>query len=154
MNYPENLEVAPREPDLRGFLYYPMAKLYKQIGNNEEAMRLLKITTEEISDKPTLGSYYRALALRDLGQSEQADEVLSELKNEAQQLLDGKTAGYGNKSRAFLRALGHFYLAKVYEANADTENTQQALKNAASLVPLIEREALIYAQIVYAKAKQ
>lgn len=152
--YPENLEVAPREPNLRGFLYYPMSKLYKQVGNEKEANRLLKITADEISEKPTLGSYYRALALRDLGQSGEANKLLSNLRTEGQQLIEGKTEGYENKSKDFRWALGHFYLSMVHEASDQSEDAQLARKNAISRVPLIEKEALIFAQIVYAKAKQ
>ncbi len=152
--YPENLAVAPREPNLRGFLYYPMSKIYKQMGKEEEAIRLLKITAEEISEKPTLGSFYQALALRDLGKTKEADNILSKLRSEAQQLSNGKTEGYENKSRDFLNALGHFYLSKVHEASGEIGDSQLAFKKAISIAPLIEREALIFAQITFAKAKQ
>ncbi|HEX9971641.1 MAG TPA: hypothetical protein VGD14_06185, partial [bacterium] len=152
--YPENLEVAPRTPDLRGFLHYPMSQLYLKTGNSKEAKRLLKISAEEVSEKPTLCNLYRSLALRDLGEIKMAKEVLAELKNEAQELLDGKTEGYGNRSKDFLKALGHYYLSVAAEADKDMENAQNELDKAKSIVPLIEREALIYAQIVYAKAKQ
>ena len=152
--YPENLEVAPREPNLRGFLYYPMSKLYRQLGDEKEAGRLLKITANESTARPTISSYYQALALRDLGQSEKTRKILFELKREGQQLIDGQLNEYVGKSSDFLKALGHYYLSKVYEANGELKEAQENLKKAVSTFSSIEREALIFAQIAYAKAHQ
>ncbi|UCH10256.1 MAG: DUF5107 domain-containing protein, partial [Fidelibacterota bacterium] len=73
--YPANLEFAPREPNLRGFLYYPMALLYRQLGDSHRADSLLTITAEEHTAMPTLANYYQALALRELGQENEADRV-------------------------------------------------------------------------------
>jgi tetratricopeptide (TPR) repeat protein len=152
--YPANLEVAPREPNLRGFLYYPMAQLHRQLGNDDEAIRLLKITAEEISDYPTLGSYYQALALRELGQNQRADEVLAELKKVTQALLDGNATEYQWESANLQKALGLYYSAKLEETSGNSEQAQIHLEEAKSLEPLIERRAIIMAQLVYARAHQ
>ena len=152
--YPVNLEVAPREPDLRGFLYYPMAKLNHELGNHQEAQRLLRITSEETTDRPTLGSYYQALALRDLGRRERAHSILAELRAVASALLEGKAQGYRWEAGKLQEALGHYYLAKLEEASGDNEETQDHLAQARAIEPMIEREAIMIAQRTYARAHQ
>ncbi|MDA2928710.1 tetratricopeptide repeat protein, partial [Acidobacteria bacterium AH-259-O06] len=152
--YPANLKVAPREPNLRGFLYYPMAQLYEQLNNEEEALRLLKITAVESSSMPTVGSFYQALALRELGKSAEADQILSTLKSEGRQLIQGKTRSYARRSKTFRQALGYHYLSKAHEASGEAEKASQAREKAVQLVPMIEREALMFAQIVFARTHQ
>jgi len=153
-DYPENLEVAPRQPNLRGFLYFSMAKLYQKLNNEEEALRLIKITAEENSPKPTIGSFYQALALKELGHLDNAINIISELKKEGQQLVDGKVTGYERRDRAFVRALGAYYLAKAHEFSGETDKANDMLAKAKILVPLIERDALIFAQVTFAGAHQ
>jgi tetratricopeptide (TPR) repeat protein len=140
--YPLNLAVGPREPNLRGFLYYPMSKLYRQIGDQKEAERLLKITAGETSTKPNIGSYYQALALRDLGQPQKAEKILSDLRAEAEKLID----------REANNAFGYYYLAKVQEANGQTQQAQGNLEKAMSINPLVERLTITRAQLGYAGA--
>ena len=142
--YPENLGVGPREPNLRGFLYYPMSKLYRQIGDEKEAERLLKITAGETSATANIGSYYQALALRDLGQPQKAEQILSDLKAEAEKLIDS----------AANNVLGYYYLAKVQEANGQTQQAQENLEKALLINPLAERQAIIRAQVGYAGTHQ
>jgi tetratricopeptide (TPR) repeat protein len=152
--YPANLEVAPREPNLRGFLYYPMADLYRQLGNDDEARKLLQITAEESSDYPTLGSYYQALALRELGQGQRADAVLAKLEQAAKALLEGNAPEYRWESADLQKALGLFYQAKLEENSGNFERASSLLQEARSLEPMIERRATIMAQLVYARAHQ
>jgi tetratricopeptide (TPR) repeat protein len=152
--YPENLEVAPREPNLRGFLYYPMATLNHELGNHEEAQRLLNFASEETSDFPTLGSYYQALALRDLGEKKRAESILTELRTVASALLEGKASSYSGEGVRLQKALGHFYLAKLEEATGNTEKVRAHLEQARSMEPMIEREAIMIAQRTYARAHQ
>ncbi|UCH62495.1 MAG: DUF5107 domain-containing protein [Fidelibacterota bacterium] len=152
--YPANLEVAPREPNLRGFLYYPMALLHRQLGNDHVADSLLVVTATEASEMPTLGSFHQALALRELGRSGEADRVLGALEREARQLLGGDRSGYERQDEDFLQALGHYYLSKVHEANGRKSEARRALDVAIARRSLIEREALIFAQINFAGAHQ
>jgi tetratricopeptide (TPR) repeat protein len=142
--YPLNLAVGPREPNLRGFLYYPMSKLYRQIGDEKEAKRLLKITANETSKRLNIGSYYQALALRDLGQSEKAEQILSDLKAEAEKLI----------GRGANNAFGYYYLSKVQEANGQMQQAQQNLEKALSINSLAERLAIYRAQVGYAGTNQ
>ena len=152
--YPANLEVAPREPNLRGFLYYPMAQLHRQLGNEDEATRLLKITAEETSDSPTLGSYYQALALRDLGEKQRADAILIELRNLADSMRKGEATDYRWESPDLQKALGLYYSAKLEEVDGDTVKSDTYLLEARALEPTIERQAIIIAQLVFARAHQ
>ncbi|MFC1483603.1 DUF5107 domain-containing protein [Candidatus Neomarinimicrobiota bacterium] len=152
--YPPNLEFAPREPNLRGFLYYPMALLYRQLNTAHQADSLLQITAQESTDKPSLVTYYQALALRELGRTEEADRILEALRKEGQQLIEGNAMGYERRSEEYRKALGYYYLAIAHSAFRQVQETREALKKAVELRPLIEREALIYAQIAYAGANQ
>ncbi|NOY58728.1 MAG: hypothetical protein GXO75_07320 [Calditrichaeota bacterium] len=152
--YPRNLKVAPRYPDLRGFLYYPMALLYKKIGITEKADSLLKITANESTHPPSLASYYQALALRELGRAKDADQVLETLKIEGQKLVDGTSKGYEQRSISFQQALGYFYLSMVYLAKNDSENAEIILKKAHSFNTMIEQEALTRAQRAFTKENE
>ena len=151
--YPKNLKVAPREPNLRGFLYYPMAQLYKKIGKISTADSLFKIASEESTAPPTLVNYFQSLALREKGHLG-ADRFLSQLQAEGQTLIDGTTGGYVEKSKEFKQSLGYYYLSKVHDARGEIKAAKINLNKAKALVPLIEREAIIFAQITYAQANQ
>jgi tetratricopeptide (TPR) repeat protein len=153
-DYPANLEVAPREPNLRGFLHYPMALLHRRLGNEEEADGLLRITAQEVSRYPTLGTYYRALAYRELGQIQESDELLARLKEETNLLLQGASEHYRRMSGNRQKALGHFYLSKVLEAEGEASESAAHLNSARALVRDIERDAVMIAQRVYAQAHQ
>ena len=50
--------------------------------------------------------------------------------------------------------LGYYYLSKVHEFYGDEKKAGEALKRALGLEPLVERQALIFAQITYAGARQ
>jgi len=152
--YPENLDVAPREPNLRGFLYYPMAKLHEKLGNNDEANQLLKITAGESTPKPTLATYFRSLALDDLGNRKKADKLLVEFRTEAQALIDGKTEGYEDQGEDYRKALGYYYMSKYYEAGNADEKAGEFLEKARYLEPSIAQEAINYAQMFYAGTHQ
>jgi tetratricopeptide (TPR) repeat protein len=151
--YPENLEVAPREPNLRGFLYYPMAKLHQDLGEREEAERLFKITAGEVSEYATLADFYRALALRDLGKLKDAEAALLRLEQEAQALIAGNSEHY-RRGDNLGTALGHYYLSKVFEVRGEIEEASENLKTAGSLYPGVERQAVMTAQRVFARAHQ
>lgn len=152
--YPANLEVAPREPNLRGFLYYPMAMLHRRLNNPGEAERLLKITANEESRYPNLGTYYRALALRELGQKETADQLLGQLKEEANLLTQGESQHYIRTSQDRQKALGHYYLSKVLEAEGASAEAAAHRQSARELVEDIERESIMIAQRIFAQAHQ
>jgi Tfp pilus assembly protein PilF len=152
--YPDNLEVAPREPNLRGFLYYPMAKLYRSLGEEDEARRLLEIVAAEVSGYPTLGTYYQALALRDLGREGESNVLITELKAEANLLIEGESQHYLRTSKRRQEALGHLYLSKVLEAEGKEVEAADHLRSAREVLRDIERQAVMIAQRVYAQAHQ
>ncbi len=152
--YPENLEVAPREPNLRGFLYYPMAMLHLELSNTAEAQRLLDIAASEVTKIPTVVNYYQALTLRAKGETSMAETVISQLEREARQLIEGEAEGYIGKSQKIKQALGYYYLSKVFEMKNNKEKAQEYTATARKIFPLIEREALIHAQVTFAGAHQ
>ena len=112
--------------------------------DEKEAERLLKITAGETSVTPNIGSYYQALALRDLGQPEKAEQMLADLKTEAEKLID----------RGANNAFGYYYLAKVQEVSGQTEQAQENLEKALSIDLLAERQAIYRAQVGYARTNQ
>jgi tetratricopeptide (TPR) repeat protein len=152
--YPMNLEVAPREPNLRGFLYYPMALLHKQLGDEAESTRLLRITAGEASKAPTLGTYYQALALKELGEVDEAKGLLQSLNEEAKLLVAGDSEHFRRMDDEDQKALGHFYRSIYWQGVGDQAKADEELKVAEALEPAIERQAVIIAQRTYARASQ
>jgi hypothetical protein len=128
-----------------------MAKIYQELGNRDEADRLLRVTAGETSDYPTIGSFYQALALRELGQQTRSDAILTELRKTAEELQEGNAPAYGTVDENLQKALGLYYSAKL---EGDTEKGKMQLEKALSLEPQIERHAIIVAQLVYARAHQ
>ena len=117
-------------------------------------MKLLKITADETSDFPTLGSYFQALALMDLGESERADSILADLEETAQALLEGESEAYRWESPELQKALGLYYMSLLEEHSGDGPQAQAHREQASALEPTIERQAIIVAQRVYARAHQ
>jgi tetratricopeptide (TPR) repeat protein len=152
--YPQNLQFAPREPNLRGFLYYPKALVLKKLNDKEEAKRLLEITSKESTTPPSMANYYQALALYELGKKESADKIMSEFKQEAQQLIDGKVEGYDGSWRKKSKALGHYYLSKMFESEEKYQEADVAFEKARSMDSYIERDALTFSQIRFAQTNQ
>ena len=95
-----------------------------------------------------------ALALRGLGHPEKAEKILTKLKEEGLRLIDGHFKDYVRKNEIFLEALGYLYFSKVCKANEEMQKARENLNKAESLFSMIEREAMIYAQIAYASARQ
>lgn len=152
--YPMNLEVAPREPNWRGFLYVPMARLHRELGDEAKAAELLGIAAGEKSEYPTLGTYYRAQALKELGRDSEADEAIAALEKEAKLILAGESENYLRTAEDSRQALAHFYLAKVAEMRGDGAGAAKETAAARELRPKVEREAVMRAQVVFARAHQ
>jgi len=150
--YPDNLKVKPDFPNLRGFLYYPMAVLYGQSGNKAEQERLLRLTAEEHTDRPTLTNYYQALALKKLDSGNmKSTQLIFALEREGKSLLEGGKGAYWGKQESFLDALGHYYLSLVslYEGNKELADTR--MKEAQAIYFNIEKDAIMLAQEEFRK---
>ena len=152
--YPANLQAAAREPDLRGFLYYPMASLQRKLGDAEAADRLLRITAGELTNRATVADFYRALALGDLGRQADASSALSRLEKEARALIDGTSDNEDAAGEDARRALGHYYLSKVHDARGEASAASRSLATARGLDPDVEQQARMRAQLVFARATQ
>lgn len=83
-----------------------------------------------------------------------AETVISQLEREARQLIEGEAEGYIGKSQKIKQALGYYYLSKVFEIKNNKEKAQEYTATARKIFPLIEREALIHAQVTFAGAHQ
>ncbi len=148
--YPDNLKVKPNNPDLRGFLYFPMAMLNEELGNREERKRLLEITASENTVRPTIANYYRALALRELKRDiAGSHQAINQLHLEAESLMNGKTEDYLNQPKELLVALGHYYLALCHNFNGHFQEEYDEQKKALKLHYTIEQDAIMIAQQNY-----
>ncbi len=145
--YPDNLKVKPREPNLRGFLYYPMAILYEEIGDMEEMERLLKITAKEHTQLPTIANYYQALALQKLDPDDHNSlQLMKALKEEGENLIEGRAEGYLGKPEQLLVALGHYYLSLFHQFLDNNQESDREIEKARKLLLTIEQEAIKLAQ--------
>ncbi len=145
MEYPPNLRVAARKPDWNGIIYFALARIYKEMGDKTKADSLLKLAANGSTDTPTLVSYYKALALRELGRNEEADKQLKAIKKKGDELVNSNKYSYTT-------ALGYFFRAKYYEAAGEEVLAARALKKAKSIDPKIEAKAINSAKMHYASA--
>jgi Flp pilus assembly protein TadD len=148
--YPDNLKVKPRNPNLRGFLYYPMALLYRKTGNITEAKRLLQITAREHTVIPTIANYYQAQAARELkSENSEYSQLIADLASEGTALINGKNDGYIGKDEDFLKALGYYYLSLSHRFTGEEKLAESKLKQAKNILLTIERDAIELAQAKY-----
>ena len=131
-----------------------MARLHGRLGRNAESLRLLDIVSKEDSPSPTLVSFYQALALEELGKSDQAAGILRDLENEAASLIDGSSENHARMSERNRQALGKYYQSKILAAKGNLDRADDLLIEAKSLLPGIEREAVMIAQRAFARAIQ
>ncbi len=94
------------------------------------------------------------MALRELGEKEQAGELLGRLESEAHLLIQGESKNYLRMGERRQEAFGHLFLSKVYEATGKSGEAEKELAAARDLVRDIQRQALMNAQIVFAQASQ
>jgi tetratricopeptide (TPR) repeat protein len=143
MEYPRNLEVAPRTPDLRAHVLWSLSRA--QSGADREAT-LQKILEEEYP-RPALGTYYQARALEALGRRGEARALLDRLEERARAEASGAGA-------APERAAAHYLLSLVLEEAGDAPGAEAELEAARALDPRPGRRALTQAQVEYAGAHQ
>lgn len=141
--YPKNLEVAPRTPDLRAHVLWSQARA--ESGGARKA--LLKRILDERYPRPSLGSYYQALARRVLGEAAGARALLDSLERAARE-----DAAVGAPERT--RAVGHYLLSLVLRERGDAAGAEAELAKARALDPQPRRRALTRAQIEYAGGHQ
>jgi tetratricopeptide (TPR) repeat protein len=141
--YPKNLEVAPRTPDLRAHVLWSLARAHT--GAERDA--LLKEIIDEHYPRPALGTYYQALALEARGEADKARARLDELAERAR----ADIAGAG---RARDRAAAHYLLSIVLRKQGADAGADAELEEARQLDPRPDRRALTQAQIEYAGGHQ
>jgi tetratricopeptide (TPR) repeat protein len=143
LEYPKNLEVAPRTPDLRAHVLWGLARTHS--GGEREA--LLQEILDERYPRPALGTYYQALALEALARPDEARALLERLEETAR----ADVAGAGPTHR---RAAAHYLLSLALEKKGDQPGAAAALREARKLDSRPDRQALTRAQIEYASAHQ
>ena len=143
LEYPKNLEVAPRTPDLRAHVQWSLARAQQ---GSEKAASLKRILDERYP-RPALGSYYQALAKKALGQAAEANALLDDLEKAAR-------ADTTDSANPRSRAVGHYLLSLVRRERGDTAGADAELAKARELDPHPDRRALTRAQIEYAGGHQ
>jgi tetratricopeptide (TPR) repeat protein len=141
--YPRNLEVAPRTPDLRAHVLWSLARSH----DGEQRETLLQKILDEHHPRPALGTYYQALALEALGKRDEARARLDRLEQRARALT-------ADASNARGRAVGHYLLSLVLRERGDAAAADAELRAARELDPRPDRRALTQAQIEYARGHQ
>jgi tetratricopeptide (TPR) repeat protein len=141
--YPKNLEVAPRTPDLRAHVLWSLARSHE----GDERAAMLKRILGEDHPRPALGTYYQVLALEALGRKDEAGARLDRLEERARTLTP-------EASSARSRAVGHYLLSLVLREKGDEAGADAELEKARQLDPRPDRRALTHAQIEYARGHQ
>ncbi len=147
--YPKNLEVAPRTPDLRAHVNWNLAKVYLAMGQPEKASGYLKSILDEKYAKPSLGTYYQAQAQQAIKNMDGYQAALASLEKRARDYTLEKFEYRGRTA-----AVGYYLLSLVLEEKGDKPGALQARKKAIDLDPQAPRLALTQAQIEYAGAHQ
>jgi lipopolysaccharide biosynthesis regulator YciM len=147
--YPKNLEVAPRTPDFRAHVLWPLAKTETAAGNRAKAGEYLKQILAEQYGKPHLGTYYQALAQKALGNDAQYRTLLASLEKRARELTSGS---FENRGTAEL--VGHYLLALVLDEKGDKTAAEAERRKALDGDPEVARRAVLEAQIDVARAHQ
>jgi tetratricopeptide (TPR) repeat protein len=148
--YPKNLEVAPRTPDLQAHLNWKIASALVTAGRRDEALPYLDKVLAEPQPQPNLATYYQALALRAKGDEAGARERLVALEQRAKQM----TGESGADRRGRAETTGYYLLALAREAQGDAAGAEAARRKATERDPRAARVALTAAQIEYASARQ
>lgn len=120
VNFNEAVSLFQATEVLRGVVAnYLLGKAYKQKGDNKKAKEYFAVFTNinMPGNAPALTSYYQALALKELGNTERAVEIFNKLKDDGNKLLNKNyhEASYDQSVQArFLKirdkAEGFFYI--------------------------------------------
>ena len=143
LEYPKNLEVAPRTPDLRAHVLWSLARAQQGSDRASSLKRIL----DEHYPRPALGSYYQALAQKALGRPAEANALLDALEQAAR----ADTTDSANPRN---RAVGYYLLSVVRREKGDVAGADAELEKARELDPHPDRRALTRAQIEYAGGHQ
>jgi tetratricopeptide (TPR) repeat protein len=147
--YPKNLGVAPRTPDFRANVNWNLARVYTAMGQNDLAAACLKQILAEKYGKPSLGTYYQALAQRMLKNDAASRVLLDSLEKRAREMTSG-----GFEYRGDPETIGHMLLAQVLEAKGDKAGAAVERRKALDQNPKAMRITTRQAQIEYAGAHQ
>ncbi len=147
--YPLNLEVAARTPDLRAHVYWDLARVYTAMSQRDKAKEYLdKIVAEQYS-RPHLGTYYQALAAKSLGRDSDYRALLGKLEAAARDRTSGKF-----EYRGASETIGHHLMALVLAEKGDKAGADAERKKALDENPNVARLSVTEAQIDTARAHQ
>jgi tetratricopeptide (TPR) repeat protein len=88
MQYPENLGTGRPLHPLFTREYYFIGICYEKLGNKQRAEKYITKVKVETTGVPTVHSYYKALSLRKLGEGNEAERLLNEMKLKSESLIE------------------------------------------------------------------
>jgi hypothetical protein len=119
------------------------------MGDRAEEARLLKLILAEKYSRAHLGTYYQALAERASGNEEACRALLDKLEQRARELTSGKFEYRGSRE-----AVGHYLLSLALAEKGDAEGAAAARERAVKDDWRIARQAILEAQLDFARAHQ
>ncbi len=147
--YPPNLEVAPRTPDFRAHVNWNFVKLYQALKQDQPERKYLEAIVSEKYHQPHLGTYYQALAEKQLGNEAEYRKLLDQLEKTAAAYTSG-----GFEFRGRKQTIGHYLMSLVLEERGDKAGADRELQKALGDNPQVRRLAITEAQIDVARAHQ
>ncbi|MGH9338095.1 MAG: DUF5107 domain-containing protein [Acidobacteriota bacterium] len=145
--YPKNLEVAARTPDFRAHVNWKLAQVYQAMGNPDEAREHLQPILDEKYKNAHIGTYFRALAQKALGNQQAYRQLLEEVEAMGRKYISGSFEYRGRK-----QVIGHYLLSLVLQERGREGEANQELAKALELNPRAQRLAIREAQLDVARA--
>jgi tetratricopeptide (TPR) repeat protein len=88
MQYPENLGTGRPLHPLFTREYFFIGLCYEKQGNRQRAEKYINKVKHETTGIPSAHSYYKALSLRKLGENDEAEKLLQEMKQKSESLIE------------------------------------------------------------------
>jgi lipopolysaccharide biosynthesis regulator YciM len=148
-DYPKNLEVAPRSPNFQAHNLWNLVKVYQAMNNPATARKHMDEILAEKYGRSHLGTYYQALAQKELNNTGAYQALLGALEKQAREYNSGI---FENRRRQV--GVGHYLLSLVLAEKGDKENATVELNTALSQNSMVRRAAVLQAQLDVARAHQ
>jgi len=149
LEYPKNMEIAPRTPDFSAHLYWNLAKAYQAMGDQDKANEYLNKILAEKYHKVHLGTFYQALARKALGDQAACETLLKKVEAEARKRTSGAFEYRGEPE-----TIGHYLLSLVLAEKGETKAAAAEKAKAFAGSRQVRRLAIHEAQLDIAGAHQ
>ncbi|NIO47960.1 MAG: DUF5107 domain-containing protein [Candidatus Aminicenantes bacterium] len=138
MQYPENLGTGRPMHPLFTREYFFIGLCYERMGNMQRAEKYINKVKVETTGVPTVHSYYKALSLRKLGEVNEAERLLTEMKLKSESLIE--------HSRK-IKAQYYLWASMACDALGEKIRAREYLRKAAEIDPSSRWAALFASEI-------